>query len=572
MKKFLLALLLVGIAKIELIEAQVVNNGALITIQSGAIVYANTSLTNQDNGMNNGIIDNSGTLTVTGNVLNTTNADFNNKATSGVVNNEGNFTNSNGATLSLEANSIYNIRGNWLNNATVTAHNDSEVEFRGTNQLFQRGPSGTSTGFGVVRVNLAAGTNTLTLDNSAGGVADLVVNKTLNLQNGIVVTTVGANRVDVTNRQANAIIGYVTPGTASTTRFINGELRRAFGGGNIGDYDFPVGSTTKNYQNLRVGVATAPANGTITVSFDPTLATINQDECSVLFANTYDNGRWIVSGSSYTTVSSLDINRLTLYPQASPVMGVQDRTVIRNNAIITSNGQPVGQTANPQSAPCAVLASTSDTQVPRANMNRIENGFYAAAYTTIMPFPVEFLYLKATPRANSIFLDWATASETNNAGFDLERSTDGINFSFLSFTPGNGTTQQTSYYNYDDQSVSRNVKYYYRVKQIDINGNFKYSNIVEGMLTDNPVFSASLYPNPTDGNLYLNISQPQEGTITVKFYNAIGQSVFHKEYELKAGTHQLDLSQYLEHLSNATYQAVISNGTDVISTKVVKLK
>ena len=572
MKKFLLALLLVGIARIEIADAQVVNNGASITIQNGAIVFANTTLTNQDNGANEGIIDNSGTLTVTGNVLNTTNAQFTNKATTGIVNNNGNFTNSSGATLTLEAGSIYNVQGDWLNNATVTANNTSEVEFKGTNQLFQRGTSGVSGGFGIVRVNLTGAANTLTLDNSAGANANLVVNNTLNLQNGIVVTTPGSNKVDVTNPAAAAITGYATPGTASNTRFINGQLTRALGSAQTGNYDFPVGSTTKNYQNMRLGLTTAPSNGSVTVHFDPTQATINGEECSVLFSNTYDNGRWVVSSSSYTTAASISINRTTLYPQASGVVGVQDRTVILDNAIITSNGQPVGQVGNAQSAPCAVLASTSDTEVPRASMTLLANGNYAAAYTTVMPFPVEFLYLKATTKSNSILLDWATASETNNAGFNLERSTDGVNFTYLSFTQGNGTTQQTSYYNYDDQSVSRNVKYFYRIKQLDLNGAFKYSNIVEGMLTDKPVFAASLYPNPTDGSLYLNINQPADGVITVKFYNAIGQSVFFKEYDLKSGDHQLDLSQYLESLSSATYQAVISNGSDVISTKVIKIK
>lgn len=92
--------------------------------------------------------------------------------------------------------------------------------------------------------------------------------------------------------------------------------------------------------------------------------------------------------------------------------------------------------------------------------------------------PVELISFTATFNGTSVDLNWITSTETNNAGFEIQRSSDGTNFETLSFIAGNGTTTETQVYTYSDISVDIG-SYTYRLKQVDLNGSFSYSNEVE---------------------------------------------------------------------------------------------
>ncbi|MBL7801535.1 MAG: hypothetical protein JNL95_12520, partial [Chitinophagales bacterium] len=97
--------------------------------------------------------------------------------------------------------------------------------------------------------------------------------------------------------------------------------------------------------------------------------------------------------------------------------------------------------------------------------------------------PVKLIDFTATAVENSyIRLDWSTALEINNAGFEIERSTNGADFAKIGWVKGNDNSTSTIAYSFDDKTAQPNIRYYYRLKQID-NGNvaFEYSNIVSAM-------------------------------------------------------------------------------------------
>ncbi|MBL7800497.1 MAG: hypothetical protein JNL95_07200, partial [Chitinophagales bacterium] len=97
--------------------------------------------------------------------------------------------------------------------------------------------------------------------------------------------------------------------------------------------------------------------------------------------------------------------------------------------------------------------------------------------------PVKLIDFTATAIENSyIRLDWSTALEINNAGFEIERSTNGADFAKIGWVKGNDNSTSTIAYSFDDKTAQPNIRYYYRLKQID-NGNvaFEYSNIVSAM-------------------------------------------------------------------------------------------
>jgi len=118
------------------------------------------------------------------------------------------------------------------------------------------------------------------------------------------------------------------------------------------------------------------------------------------------------------------------------------------------------------------------------------------------PLPIELVSFTANNENNKYVLtDWITASEINNDHFEIERSKDGLNFEFVGKIPGAGNSNQTLYYSLNDDAPLSGLSYY-RLKQVDFNGDFTYSEIVPVQF--NALQSVSIFPNPNDGNFTLS--------------------------------------------------------------------
>jgi len=117
----------------------------------------------------------------------------------------------------------------------------------------------------------------------------------------------------------------------------------------------------------------------------------------------------------------------------------------------------------------------------------------------VEPVPVEWLSFEATyEEAQSVMLEWSTASEENNDYFTIERSTDGVNFDeIVDVVEGSGTTQEITEYNYMDRNAHIGVNYY-RIKQTDYNGDFDFSEV--RVVIINGEHSLTVYPNPARGS------------------------------------------------------------------------
>lgn len=148
--------------------------------------------------------------------------------------------------------------------------------------------------------------------------------------------------------------------------------------------------------------------------------------------------------------------------------------------------------------------------------NLAYNDSIIASYN--IPVPVELISFKADTINGNVQLEWTTATEENNAGFEIERSFDGSNFEKIGFVEGNGTTYEYSNYIFLDEGIKQDVMYY-RLKQIDYDGQFEYSNVVVITYSDNNTVS-KIYPNPADEVLYLH-----NLTGMVNIYNLMGQLV-----------------------------------------------
>ncbi|MBX9853461.1 MAG: cellulase family glycosylhydrolase [Cytophagaceae bacterium] len=139
------------------------------------------------------------------------------------------------------------------------------------------------------------------------------------------------------------------------------------------------------------------------------------------------------------------------------------------------------------------------------------------------PMPVNFLSFTATSQDDKVILNWATAWEQNNQGFEIERSSDNQNFESIGYIPGTGNTTSSSEYSFADYYPSNGVVYY-RLKQKDFDGNYAYSQVITVDAND---FRILVYPVPANEGENLNISFTLEQESEVKFslFDLLGKSL-----------------------------------------------
>ena len=157
---------------------------------------------------------------------------------------------------------------------------------------------------------------------------------------------------------------------------------------------------------------------------------------------------------------------------------------------------------------------------------------YMGADEASTPLPVELTSFTAAFHGRGIDLSWATASESNNYGFEVERrrvSSEQLtvnNWNKVAFVEGRGTTSTPQNYSFRDNSATAG-KYSYRLKQIDRDGKFSYSNEVEATVALTPAdYTLSQnYPNPFNPSTTIRFAIRSAGLVSLKVYNAVGQEV-----------------------------------------------
>jgi hypothetical protein len=143
--------------------------------------------------------------------------------------------------------------------------------------------------------------------------------------------------------------------------------------------------------------------------------------------------------------------------------------------------------------------------------------------------PVELTSFSATQNENSVILNWSTATELNNYGFEIERKKlNSENWSVISFVQGYGNSNSVKNYSYVDDSIVKSDKYLYRIKQIDFDGKHEYSKIIEinfnEMLPGGYVLEQN-YPNPFNPTTNIKFAVPENSNVKITIYNAVGKEV-----------------------------------------------
>lgn len=179
--------------------------------------------------------------------------------------------------------------------------------------------------------------------------------------------------------------------------------------------------------------------------------------------------------------------------------------------------------------------------------------------------PVNLTSFEGKSTADGNLITWHTATETNNDHFVLQRAFGTTNnFEAIATIKGKGTTSLPSDYSFLDKDLKSGI-YYYRLKQVDIDGSFQYSKIVS--IDSKSVVKLSVYPNPVSSLATVSVTGLNASQVQVRVFNTLGQQVLEQKTNLfQNDSFQIDMSKLLTGI----YQLQVSVGTTIYTFPIIK--
>ena len=183
--------------------------------------------------------------------------------------------------------------------------------------------------------------------------------------------------------------------------------------------------------------------------------------------------------------------------------------------------------------------------------------------------PVELTSFTAIGNFGAVELQWITATETNNQGFEVQRS-NGSDFETIAFIEGHGTTTEVQAYIYSDKSVNVG-SYSYRLKQVDFDGKSTYSDVIEVNVPAPAEFALDQnYPNPFNPSTKIAFRLAVDSKVSLKVFDVLGQEVATLvNTNLVAGAHSVDFDASSLNIGVYFYriEATGVDGTNFVDVK-----
>ena len=207
------------------------------------------------------------------------------------------------------------------------------------------------------------------------------------------------------------------------------------------------------------------------------------------------------------------------------------------------------------------------TMVPGEHIPSIDVGL---VFGTV---PVEFTEFNGENRKTHNYIYWSTATEVNNERFDLERSIDNSDFTKIAEIEGAGTVLDVRNYDFEDEDISVSGIYYYRLKQLDYDGNHRYSGTIAIKVQRNDRSGMIVYPNPAveDVNLSLRGLGGIAADANIEIYDITGKMVTDWEIVSSQSAESLDMILDVSKLAEGIYSIRLTNGEETYESKLIKV-
>lgn len=487
-----------------------------ITIQDGSTLSNNNNVGFTSTGpvtISNGTFNagNSST-TITANDLILTLGTYNGNGAdanlSGDLSIDGGTFNAGNGDLSLSGNLDYT--GGTFNNDNGT------VVFTGTSNQIVNGDFKPAKMYNV-EINKAAGQVFI------GNMDTIAIANTLTLTEG------QFNTLDSTN--AAILLCDVGTGSGNYTRtnaFINGPILVELD--NSKSFTFPVGKNnnykpfTVNSTSSQVGVQVWEVEyyNTSPVSNEAVVDNFNIESASNVQSIVPDE-YWRVNTVSPANGGTFRLDATNINLTQDEIDDQELRVLIWDDA--GSEWDDLGGVASGTPSDASIVSTVGAAFS--------ENYFTYGSESATSALPVELLYFSGIARENQVLLNWSTASEVNNDFFEVQRSTDGINFEAIGIVDGNGNTNEPIEYSLIDGNPSLGLNYY-RLRQVDFNGDEDFLTVIL-VINDYETqgITVSTYPNPSlVENVRLRITSGDDHTpIYVKMIDMAGRSYLQKLFK-----------------------------------------
>jgi hypothetical protein len=435
----------------------------------------------------------------------------------------------------------------------------------------------TGNGFNAVTINKIGGAKVILGSNIiiSGGssAAPAILNSTLTFVSGIVET---GNFILICQTTTTAqVTGY------SSASYVIGAMGRGMSSTAGSNKDFPVGDANSfEIFNLRSTTSGSATGNYAVVRCVPGNANTGS---SVL-----NGGIDRVSSVRYYQVSynnvgtgaaSMSFDRFD--PSYNSDDGVVNGNTFLRAAYSTDNGSTWNgitqynlDTVNTTTLPNIL---TVDSIAPVLTLNAGSGSILVSLADTAKgsnPLPVELTSFTATSNNNNVNLKWSSATELRNSGFYIERKfvSNTSSWEKIGFVKGAGNSNTVTNYLFTDNNSFVSGKYQYRLKQVDINGSYSYSGIVEINISLPKEYSLSQnYPNPFNPSTVIEYSVPKSGNVEIKVFNTIGEEVtlIMNEYK-EAGNYSVNFNAAA--LSSGIYFYQLKSGNFSSIKKMILIK
>ena len=356
-------------------------------------------------------------------------------------------------------------------------------------------------------VEMPAGTsviNNLTMLGSGGITlgSSITVNGILTLTSGLINTT---SSTILTLGAAATVSG------GNITSFVNGPL--SVTGRNSIPMVAPVGK----------GAAYRPLTSTLIISSGSGVFTVEQIELApsgTIIPKNVQN----ISGKRYFHIT--EVGNIVGTATIHLTFGSDDGVRVPSELTVVAGTNGVQWIAENNSGGYAGDTSSGTIATNYQAASSIYNADFTIGSYINNPLPVNLTAFNAALSNGKMKISWQTAVETGNNGFDVERLSDKSNWVTLAFIQGQGNSNSVKSYSYLDNSISKPGKYYYRLKQINNNGGFQYSNLAEADFVLPVIFSLHQnYPNPFNPNSIISYSLPTATNVKITVFNEIGEKI-----------------------------------------------